>query len=193
MALKVSENSLFAVLLRSPWWYSVLIALFVVAVSVMLVGGKFLVFGLATSLPFIGIAIYSAYKQSQRPGKKRLLEVEQDARKMSVANMAKKIASNYENINFDVVPFKGDAAELELERGRHKFLLSCKRFKAANTGIEPLKQLVSAGEKNEATGYLYVALGEVTANARDYALKNNIEFIQAEALAEYFDGTEKLL
>jgi len=38
-----------------------------------------------------------------------------------------------------------------------------------------------------------VALGEVTANARDYALKNNIEFIQAEALAEYFDGTKKLL
>ena len=192
MALRMAQNSLFAVLLRSPWWYSVLIAFFLVAISLVLVGGRYLIFGLTVALPFIGIAVYSVYNQLQRPGKKRVLEVEQAARKMSVGELARKIAGNYEKINFDVVAFKGDAAELELERGRHKFLLSCKRFKAANNGIEPLKKLVSAGDKNEATGYLYVALGEVTDNARVFAKENEIELIQAEALAEYFDGKKKL-
>ena len=193
MKFKMAQGSLFAVLMRSPWWYSVLIALLVVAIGLVLVGGKYLILGIATALPFIGIATYSAYSQSQRPGMKRVLEVEQAARKMPVAELAKTIADNYEKINFDVIAFKGDEAELELERGMHKFLLSCKRFKAAKTGIEPLKKLTTAGEKHEVSGYLYVALGEISANALAYAQKNNIELIQAEALAEYFDGKKKLL
>lgn len=193
MALKMAHGSLFAVLLRSPWWYSVLIALLVIFISLLLVGGKYLFLGVAASLPFFGIAGYAAYIELQRPGKKRILEVVQEARTMPARALANKIAGNYEKINFDITPFKGDAAELEIERGRHKFLLCCKRFKAAKTGIEPLKALVAAGEKQEATGYLYVALGEITENARDFAMNNDIDLIQAEALTEYFDGKRKLL
>lgn len=193
MALKMAQGSLFAVLLRSPWWYSALIAFFIVSISLLLVGGQFLIFGLAAALPFIGIAGYAIYRQLQRPGTKRMLEVIEQARKMSSRELAKKIAANYEKLNFDVTPFNGAAADLELERGRHKFLLCCKRFKAANTGIEPLKQLVASGEKNEASGYLYVALGEITQNAREYAAQHDIELIQAEALAEFFDGKTRLV
>ncbi len=192
MSFKLPQGSLFAVLIRSPWWYSVLIALLVVAISLVLVGGKYLVLGVATAMPFIGIAIYSVYSQSQRPGAKRIEEVEQAVRKMPVSELAKKIAANYEKIKFDVVEFKGDEAELELERGVHKLLLSCKRFKAAKTGIEPLKKLTAAGEKREMSGYLYVTLGEISANALKYANEHNIELIRAEGLAEYFDGTKKL-
>ena len=193
MKFKMSEKSLFAILMRSTWWYSALIALFAIAMSLVAFGGKYLILGLATSLPFLGIAAYSAYNQSKRPKLKRVLEVDQAARKMSAGELAKTIADHYEKNNFNVVTFKGDEAELELERGRHKYLLSCKRFKVANTGIEPLKKLTAAGEKHEATGYLYVALGEISESALEYAQKNKIELIGAEALTEYFDGTKKLL
>ncbi len=184
----MAKGSLFAVLLRSPWWYSILIGLAIIALGVILFEGKYLILGVMAALPFMAIAGYSAYREMQRPRQKRILEVQQEARTMTASVLAKKIAANYEKLNFDVTPFKGDAAELELERGKHKFLLSCKRFKAANTGIEPLKKLTVAGEKHKVTGYLYVTLGEISKNALEYAHEHDIEFIQAEALTEYLDG-----
>lgn len=192
MALKMVENSLFAILLRSPWWYSVLLGLFLIAISTLVVGGKYLVLGISCSLPFFGVAGYSAYKQSLLPGAKRVAEVATQARKMSAIQVADKIADNYKKERFEAEKFKGDAAELALTRGYRKVLLSSKRFKAANTGIEPLKQLVAAGENAEATGYLYVALGEVSATARDFAKANDIELVRADSLALFFDGKAKI-
>ena len=107
---------------------------------------------------------------------------------MPARQIAEKIAESYIEKRYDSRAFSGNEAELELERGNRKLLLCSKRFKAANTGIEPLKQLVSAGEKVEATGYLYVALGDISASARDYAQQNDIELIQAGRLAAFFDG-----
>ena len=192
MAFRMSENSLFAVLLRSSWWYSVLIGLFLIAVSLLIAGGKYVFFGIFTALPFFGIAGYTAYRQLQQPGKKRVIEVATQARKMSSKEIAAKISENYEQHRFDAEPFKGTAADVELTRGARKLLLCSKRFKAATTGIEPLKQLVAAGEKAEATGYLYVTLGDISANAQDYARKNDIEVIRADKLAVFFDGKAKI-
>ncbi|MEH6442892.1 MAG: restriction endonuclease [Oceanospirillaceae bacterium] len=65
-------------------------------------------------------------------------------------------------------------------------------FKAAKTGIEPLKLLVAVGNKAEAMGCLYVTLGDVLASALDYAQKNNIELIQSSRLAALFGGKAKI-
>ncbi|MFK7997057.1 MAG: restriction endonuclease [Granulosicoccus sp.] len=184
----MSQSSLFAVLLRSPWWYSVLIGVAVIAMSAVIFDGKYVALGVFTSLPFLGIAGFAGYKQAKQPGKKRILEVAEQARKMPATQIAEKVASSYREARFDSVAFKGSAAELELSRGHLKLLLCSKRFKAANTGIDPLKQLVAAGERVEATGYLYVTLGEVSEAARSYASQHNIEIIQATRLTAFFDN-----
>ena len=187
MAFRMSENSLFAMLLRSPWWYSALFGVVIIAISIALFGGQFVILGLFASLPFLGIAGYTGYKQAQLPSQKRIEEVHTQAQKMTAIQIAKEISASYEDIRFDSDPFKGNAAELELTRGNRKILLCTKRFKVGNTGIEPLKQLVAAGEKIEATAYLYVALGDISSAAQDYAKKNDIELIQAARLAAFFD------
>lgn len=188
MAFTMAKSSLFAILLRSSWWYSVLVGLVFLGVSLIIEDGKYLVLGIFGALPFLGIASYAGYKQSQLPGNKRVLEVAQQARKMPAAEIASNIADRYIEKRYDSTAFKGNAADLELTRGHQKILLCSKRFKVANTGIEPLKQLVAAGKNDEATGYLYVALGEISASAREYAKQNKIEFIQAARLAAFFDG-----
>jgi len=192
MAFKMVEGSLFAVLLRSPWWYSALIALAFIFVSLIVGSAQFGIFILALAVPFIGIAGFAFFKQSQRPSPKRVAEVTEEARNMSASEVAAKIAQTYVDIRFDSDPFAGKEADLELIRGNRKLLLSSKRFKAATTGIEQLKKLVVAGEKAEATGYLYVALGDISANARKYAAENDIELIQAERLSEFFDGKAEI-
>ncbi|MBX2883163.1 MAG: restriction endonuclease [Granulosicoccus sp.] len=188
MAFKMAEGSLFAVLMRSPWWYSVLIGLSIIVISLALIGGNYGILFTALSLPFFVVAGLSAHKQSKLPSQKRMLEVIEEARTMSAIQIADKIAETYTKVRFDRELFKGKAAELELIRGNRKILLCSKRFKAANTGIEPLKQLVAAGEKVEATGYLYVVLGELSANAISYANENDIELVQSDRLAAFFDG-----
>ncbi|MFK7858225.1 MAG: restriction endonuclease [Granulosicoccus sp.] len=188
----MSQSSLFAVLLRSPWWYSVLIGIVLIAISSIIVNGQYLALGVFAALPFFGIAGYAGYKQSQQPGKKRVLEVNEQARKMPAEQIAEKIAASYREARFDSSAFKGKAADLELSRGNRTLLLCARRFKVANTGIEPLKQLVAAGKKVEATGYLYVALGEISDAAREYARQNDIELIQAVELAAFFDGKVRI-
>ena len=192
MAIKMVEGSLFAVLLRSPWWYSALIALALVFISLVVGSSQIAVFFIALALPFLGIAGFAFFKQSQRPSQKRVVEVASEARNMSAGEIAAKISESYTELRFLSEPFKGKEADLELVRGNRTLLLNSKRFKASTTGIEQLKKLVAAGEKAEATGYLYVTLGEISANARSYAKENNIELIQADRLAEFFDGKAKI-
>jgi len=192
MALKMAKGSLFAVLLRSTWWYSVLIGLLILLISLALTDAKYVIFSIAGSMPFFAIGGYAGFKQLQKPSQKRVLEVSQQAKKMSAEIISEKIAANYIKSGYQSSAFKGNAADLELVRGHRKLLLCSKRFKAANTGIEPLKLLVAAGEATEATGYLYLTLGEVSATAQNYAQENNIEIIQSSRLAMLFDGKAKI-
>lgn len=188
MAFKMSENSLFAVLLRSAWWYGIAIGLALIAISLILFGGRFLIFGVTGAIPFFVIAGIAGYKQSKQPSRERVQEVYEQTRKMNAKQIANKIAAPYIEARYDSEPFKGEAADLLLVRGNRSYLLCAKRFKVGNTGVEPLKKLVAAGEKAEATGYLYVALGEISDAAVDYANQNDVEIIQATRLAAFFDG-----
>lgn len=188
MAFKMSHNSLFAILLRSEWWYSVLIGLAAIAISLAVFGGKYLLLGIFGALPFFCVAGFVGFKQAKLPSQKRIQEVQAEARSMSTKQIANKIAQAYIDIRFDAEKFNGDAADLALIRGNRTILLCTKRYKVGNTGVDPLKQLIAAGEKTEATGYLYVALGDISAAAIEFAKKNDIELIQAARLAAFFDG-----
>jgi restriction system protein len=63
MNFKMREKSLFAVLLRSPWWVSVLIAAAVAAVAAALLPAHLVPFGVAGCFPFVVIACMAAWKQ----------------------------------------------------------------------------------------------------------------------------------
>ncbi|WP_261844399.1 restriction endonuclease [Aliamphritea ceti] len=192
MAFKMAKGSLFAVLLRSSWWYSVSIGLFILVVSLALTDAKYAVLSVTASLPFLIIGAIACYKQLQQPSQKQVLDVVQQAKKMSAGIISEKIAANYIKRGYESSAFKGNGADLELTYGSRKLLLCSKRFKAANTGIEPLKLLVAAGQNIEATGFLYVTLGEISDAARNYAQEHNIELVESSRLATLFDGKAKI-
>ena len=52
MKLKMAKNSLFAVLLRSPWWYSVLIVLGMAIAARALLPEPYVVVGIVGTAPF---------------------------------------------------------------------------------------------------------------------------------------------
>ena len=67
--LKLNKNSLFAVLLRSPWWASALVAVALAAGLRLLIPTSYAVFA---ALPFAVIAAYVGWQQLRAPGAERL-------------------------------------------------------------------------------------------------------------------------
>lgn len=191
MQFKMSEGSLFAILLRSSWWYSVIIALVLIAISFLAFGPQFLAFGIAAALPFIGIAAVSGYRQAQRPSQRDVQAIVESVRGQPARELSERLSAAYEKMGYEVAPFKGNAADIDLTRGWRRILVCSKRFKAAKIGVEPLKALVDAGQPIEATGYAFVALGQLSDNARKFATDNNIELIHPEQLAALLQGRVK--
>ena len=62
-------------------------------------------------------------------------------------------------------------------------LVACRRWKATRTGIEPLREFDAATAERGAFGRMYVAVGEVTANARAFAAQKSIRLLHDEELA----------
>ena len=62
--------------------------------------------------------------------------------------------------------------------------MSCKRWKAANHGVDALKSLLAAKAVKEASGCTYIALGSVSDSARQFAKTEGIQLTTAPVLAQ---------
>jgi restriction system protein len=67
-------------------------------------------------------------------------------------------------------------------------LVAAKRWKASSTGVEPLKELVAAGEAREAVECVYVLAGEMTQNAQGFAKKARINWVRGVELVKLLRG-----
>jgi restriction system protein len=75
-------------------------------------------------------------------------------------------------------------ADFELTKGGRTSLVSCKRWKAARTGIEPLRELHSARHKREAHECIYITAGEISANALAFSAHNGVKLLHGAELAK---------
>jgi len=182
MKIKMRENSLFAILLRSPWWYSIAIGGFVTIFSVAVLGPRFSMYGIAIAIPFFGLGTYAFYKQAQRPSVQKIAETDAWIRKMPAREFTAIVTKAYEDDGYVVVPYKGKAAELLVEKENRQTLVSCKRVKAASHGTEPLEALIDAGDKEDIGRFTYFALSGVSQDAAELAHKNYMDIYDAEVL-----------
>ena len=67
MKLKMAENSLFAILLRSPWWVSVAVALAILALARALLPPAYVPFGAMGAVPMLVIGAMAALRQWRTP------------------------------------------------------------------------------------------------------------------------------
>jgi restriction system protein len=76
-------------------------------------------------------------------------------------------------------------ADLELTKSARVSLVSCKRWKVARAGIEPLRELDAARQAREAHDCIYVAAGDITDNARAFAAEKRIRLVHDAELAKF--------
>ena len=173
MQWTMNENSLFAILLRSSFVWSFMIAAAIIAVMVAVLPEAYRVAAFVSGLPFIAIGCVAGWRQLQAPSAARIARTVEAARAMSSGEFKDALADGYRREGYEVRPGEG-AADLELAKEWRRTLVSCRRWKAGNTGIEPLRDLVKAKEAREAHECVYVTLGDVSGNARAFAQQQGL-------------------
>ena len=180
MKLKMHSNSLFAVLLRSPWWVAGLVAAGAFGATRIFLPTELAAFA---ALPFAVLATYVAWKQLRAPSGRRIARTLERLRAMSWDEFAQAIEKGFSRDGYTVRRLGAKGADFELTQGSRRTLLACKRWKATRSGIEPLRELEDARRASDAAGCIYVATGEVTAQARAFAAERSIEVLEGAALA----------
>lgn len=181
-----SENSLFAVLLRSPWWVS-----FLVTAGVFAAMRTFFeaIYAAAGALPFFVIGCVAAWKQRRTPSAKRVAARLEALRGMNWEEVARALEAAFRREGYAVRRLAG-AADFALERGGRVTLVAAKRWKAQRTGAEPLRELAALGKKQGAEACWYLCAGELTQNARNLARDKAVRVVEGAGLTELLLGIQ---
>lgn len=184
MKFKMSQNSIFAVLLRSPWWMSAGVAVLLCVGGFAALPRDFAAMGVFAAVPFAVISIMAAYKQLRAPSGARVQAVAEAAAAMSWAEFADTVEAGFKRDGCDVQRLQTPGADFALSKDGHVAIVSAKRWKAARVGVDPLRELQAAREQRGAREAIYIALGDVSDNAWAYAKSQGVSLMTAPELAK---------
>lgn len=184
MKFRMAENSLFAVLLRSPWWISIGIAALITGLAKVIMPAIPLGYAVFAGLPFLAIGTLAAWRQLRAPSANRVAKTLEAVRGMSWPDFSSALEDAFSKDGYTVSRLDAAAADFEMTKAGRTALVACKRWKVARTGVEPLRDLAAAKDAREANDCIYVAIGEITDGARKFALKNRIRLIDGTELAK---------
>jgi restriction system protein len=195
MKFQMAKNSLFAILLRSPWWASAGLAAAIGLVAFALLPASVRAAGALAGFPFIVIAVMAAWRQRQLPSAARVEQVRQAVAAMAWPAFAKLLEQAFVRDGYQVTRASGNNAsasvDFVLERQSRRMLVSARRWKSAHLGIEGLRALQAAREAagddliNDA---LVISLGAPTEAALAFAAEQRIAVWQAAEVAQALRG-----
>ena len=174
MKFKMAENSIFAHLLRSPWWISFLIAAGFCLLCFALLPKALVGYGVMGAFPFVVIGFMALKRQW---GKPTSAAVEAEVARMASLNwrdFSAELEAKFVKQGFQVTRLKDGAADFKLEKSGHVTLVAAKRYKAATHGVEALQALVNQQEAQGADAAMHVCLGTVTEQARKFAKEKGL-------------------
>jgi restriction system protein len=180
MKFRMAQNSLFAILLRSPWWVS-----FVVTAAVF-AGLRFLlppVYAAFCALPFAAIGCYAGWRALRAPSESSVAKALEAIGAMAWGDFRNAVEAAYRREGYEVSRLAGEDADLELAKAGRTSLVACRRWRVARTGIEPLRQLHAARRKRDAQECIYLCGGGITENALAFAAENGIRIVSGRELA----------
>ena len=192
MKFKMSEKSLFAVLLRSPWWISfVLVAVIALAAGALL-PKEYAGVGMLGGFPFFVIGCMAMWRQRNLPSAAELEKGLSMLSSMGWRDFSALLETAFTRQGHTVKHLNG-AADMQLEKKGVLTVVSAKRWKAAALGVESLRELVAARDALEARNCVCITLGQVSAKANEYAEQNRITLISDADLVVLTAETIKIL
>ena len=183
MKFKMAEKSLFAVLLRSPWWISMVVAA-VIALLAKAFGPAQYANGMALGgFPFVVIGLLALRRQWGVPSAAQVSAMLPRLVAMPWAEFSAALQAAYERQGYQVKPCTG-AADFELVQSGRTTLVLARRWKAANQGVQQLQDLVARRVAQDASACVLVCLEPLSLPAAKFAKTNAIAHLGASALAQ---------
>jgi len=192
MRWRMADNSLFAILLRNPWWISAAIAAGFVALTLAMFPSEWRWYGAFLGAPFAVIACIALYRQLHAPSTRRVTSTLEAVRAMTWSDFSSALESGFRRDGYDVRRLAGAAADFEIAKEGRRAVVSGKRWKVARTGVEPLRELEGAKDAHEAHESIYVVAGDLTDNARDFAVRKRIRLIGGAELTRLVPEAARL-
>lgn len=181
MKFKMAPNSVFAILLRSPWWISIVLGVLMMVSSRALLPDAYWLFGAMGGVPFLGVGGVALYRQLRAPSAKRAEAILQAVSAMGWRDFSAALEQAFTRDGFTVQRLDG-AADLALVKDGRTTLVSARRWKAARQGEEALVALRGAMQARDASECICIALGELSANAQRYAKDHQVQLMQGGPL-----------
>ena len=185
MKFKMSEKSLFAILLRSPWWYSFLIAAILMLLARVFLPEAYRAVGMLSAFPFAIIGMMAAWRQRDKPSPERILQALSSLEKMSWKEFLPLMEQAFAQQGFIVTRLNSNSADLQLDKLGKTTLVSCKRWKAATLGVDVLRDLKALQVSQDATYAACISLSLPTGVALKFAKDNSVQLICQDDLAGF--------
>ncbi|MDF1484657.1 restriction endonuclease [Ramlibacter sp. H39-3-26] len=180
----MAPNSLFAILLRSPWWISFALAAAIVLAAFAALPAAYAVFGALGALPMAVVGAVAAWRQRHAPSARRVDATLRAVQGMAWREFAAALEAGLRRDGYVVRRLPGPQADFLLDKAGRATVVGCRRWKAASHGVEPLRELRDAQAALDAQGAMYVAAaGALSDNARSFAGEHGIALVQAGELA----------
>ena len=180
----MAEKSLFAVLLRSPWWISFAIAFALALAAKAMLPPQYFVVGALGGFPFVVIGVIAAWKQLRAPDTAHVEGTLAQLSAMAWRDFSAAVEQAFVRDGYTVQRLDGVVADFSLLKAGRTTLLSCKRWKAARLGVEGLQGLQVALGAGAADAGLCITSAQVTEQARQFAAQHQILIMRGEELAQ---------
>jgi len=184
MKLKMSEKSLFATLLRSPWWVSFLVMLAVALVAGALLPEAYKIAGMLGAFPFLVIGVMAAWRQRHAMSSEQMALALTQARTLSWREFSAHVEQALRLQGFEVTRLSHGPADFQIEKNGRITLVSAKRWKAATIGAEHLRELLALCESQQAFSCSCMSLSQFSPSAVDLAQQNPIQLLGPEDVAK---------
>ena len=193
MKFKMSEKSLFAALLRAPWWVSFLVMLAVALVAGALLPEAYKTAGMLGAFPFLVIGVMAAWRQRNAISASRIQELLEQARGMGWRDFSVRVEEALRQQGFVVARLTDSPADFQIEKNGRVTLVSAKRWKAATVGAEHLRELLAARESRDAFSCTCMSLGIFSQAAIDLANNSPMQLLGSANIAQLMhDGAKAL-
>jgi restriction system protein len=178
MNFKMAPNSLFAILLRNPWWISFLLAAVISVICAAMLPKDLVVFGVLGTFPFLVTGCVALKRQWNAPTAAALEAEAARLAGLPWRDFSAELEAKFVKEGYSVERLGGKkgegAADFLLSKSGQTTLVAAKRYKAATHGVEALEALVAQQIALGADHAMYVCLGALSEQAQEFARNRHI-------------------
>lgn len=177
------KNSLFAILLRSPWWKSLGVAALLSLIAYALLPERLKLAGALASMPFVVIGLMAAWRQLKQPSARAIERTQAGVRAMDWPAFCAALETALTSDGYIVERSDRSGVDFQTFKDGRRAAVCARRWKSAQIGVDGLRALRAAAHEADCQDAIYVSLGDLSEAAGRFAQSERVQVWGASELA----------